>query len=128
MNASILIPLVNLLTIEELRLVINQNIDTSANELPKSIIKAIRNRFEPTYSTNCLELRGINGNKLVVVKLIRDVTNLDLKTAKELVDKVDFKKKSVSFTISPDYDLDTIMNQFIECGAIIEKVCLTEIK
>ena len=61
-------------------------------------------------------LTGIGGNKINVIKTVREVTSLGLKEAKDLVDGV---PKPVKEGISKE-EAETLKKKFTEAGATVE--------
>ncbi len=61
-------------------------------------------------------LTGIGDKKIQVIKVVRSVTNLGLKEAKEVVDNVPSKVKE---GVSKE-DADNIKKQLEEAGAVVE--------
>jgi len=61
-------------------------------------------------------LTGIGDKKIQVIKVVRSVTNLGLKEAKELVDNVPNKVKE---GISKE-DADSVKKQLEEAGAVVD--------
>ena len=61
-------------------------------------------------------LKEVGGNKINVIKAVREVTSLGLKEAKELVDGA---PKSIKEGVSKD-EAETIKKKFTEAGATVE--------
>ena len=61
-------------------------------------------------------LTDVGGNKINVIKAVREVTSLGLKEAKELVDGA---PKNVKEGVSKD-EAETIKKKFAEAGAVVE--------
>jgi len=61
-------------------------------------------------------LTGVGGNKINVIKTVREVTNLGLKEAKDLVDGV---PKPVKEGVSKE-EAETLKKKFTEAGATVE--------
>ena len=61
-------------------------------------------------------LTGIGGNKINVIKVVREVTSLGLKEAKDLVDSV---PKPIKEGVSKD-EAETLKKKFTEAGATVE--------
>ena len=61
-------------------------------------------------------LTGVGANKINVIKAVREVTNLGLKEAKDLVDGA---PKTVKEGVSKD-EAETIKKKFAEAGATVE--------
>ena len=61
-------------------------------------------------------LTGVGSNKINVIKAVREVTNLGLKEAKDLVDNV---PKTVKEAVSKD-EAETLKKKFTEAGATVE--------
>src|SRR5207245_11802319 len=61
-------------------------------------------------------LTDVGGNKINVIKAVREVTSLGLKEAKELVDGA---PKTVKEGVSKE-EVETIKKKFTEAGAVIE--------
>jgi large subunit ribosomal protein L7/L12 len=61
-------------------------------------------------------LTGIGDKKIQVIKVVRSVTNLGLKEAKELVDNVPSKVRE---GVSKE-DADNIKKQLEEAGAVVD--------
>ena len=61
-------------------------------------------------------LKGVGGNKINVIKAVREVTSLGLKEAKDLVDGA---PKSIKEGVSKD-EAETIRKKFTEAGATVE--------
>jgi large subunit ribosomal protein L7/L12 len=61
-------------------------------------------------------LKGVGANKINVIKVVREVTDLGLKEAKDLVDKA---PSSVKKGVSKE-EAETIKKKFVEVGAEIE--------
>lgn len=69
---------------------------------------------EPTEVT--ISLTSAGGSKIPVIKLIKEITGLGLKEAKELVDKV---PSVIKENIKPE-EADAIKAKLIEAGASVE--------
>lgn len=63
-----------------------------------------------------IELKEAGGNKIAVIKVVRDITGLGLKEAKELVDGA---PKVVKEGASKD-EAEEIKAKFVEAGAVVE--------
>ena len=61
-------------------------------------------------------LTEVGGNKINVIKVVREVTSLGLKEAKDLVDGA---PKSIKEGVSKD-EAETIKKKFTEAGAVVE--------
>ena len=61
-------------------------------------------------------LKDVGGNKINVIKAVREVTSLGLKEAKDLVDGA---PKSIKEGVSKD-EAETIKKKFAEAGATVE--------
>lgn len=61
-------------------------------------------------------LTGVGGNKINVIKVVREVTSLGLKEAKDLVDSV---PKPVKEGVSKD-EAESLKKKFAEAGATVE--------
>jgi large subunit ribosomal protein L7/L12 len=61
-------------------------------------------------------LTGVGGNKINVIKTVREVTNLGLKEAKDLVDSV---PKPVKEAV-PKEEAEALKKKFTEAGATVE--------
>ncbi len=61
-------------------------------------------------------LTAVGGNKINVIKVVREVTNLGLKEAKDLVDGA---PKTVKEGVSKD-DAEALKKKFTEAGATVE--------
>ena len=61
-------------------------------------------------------LTGIGGNKIAVIKVVRQLTSLGLKEAKDLVEAA---PKAVKEGVNKD-EAETIKKQFEEAGATVE--------
>ena len=61
-------------------------------------------------------LTGIGGNKINVIKTVREVTNLGLKEAKDLVDGV---PKPIKEGVSKE-EAETLKKKFTDAGATVE--------
>ena len=61
-------------------------------------------------------LTGAGANKINVIKVVREVTSLGLKEAKELVDGA---PKNIKEGVSKD-EAETIKKKFTEAGAVVE--------
>lgn len=61
-------------------------------------------------------LTAVGGNKINVIKVVREVTNLGLKEAKDLVDGA---PKSVKEGVSKD-EAEAVKKKFAEAGATVE--------
>ena len=61
-------------------------------------------------------LKEVGGNKINVIKAVREVTSLGLKEAKELVDGA---RKNIKEGVSKD-EAETIKKKFTEAGATVE--------
>jgi len=82
---------------------------TTALEKDEQVEEAEKTEFD-------IILTGVGDKKIQVIKVVRSVTNLGLKEAKELVDGVPNKvKESVS-----KEDAENIKKQLEEAGAIVD--------
>ena len=63
-----------------------------------------------------MTLTEVGGNKINVIKVVREVTSLGLKEAKDLVDGA---PKTVKEGVSKD-EAETIKKKFTEAGATVE--------
>ena len=61
-------------------------------------------------------LKAVGANKIAVIKIVREVTGLGLKEAKELVDNA---PKTIKEAVSKD-DAEAMKAKFTEAGAEIE--------
>ena len=61
-------------------------------------------------------LKAVSANKIAVIKIVREVTGLGLKEAKELVDNA---PKTIKEAVSKD-DAEAMKAKFAEAGAEIE--------
>ena len=61
-------------------------------------------------------LKEVGANKINVIKVVREVTSLGLKEAKDLVDGA---PKSIKEGVSKD-EAETIRKKFTEAGAVVE--------
>jgi large subunit ribosomal protein L7/L12 len=61
-------------------------------------------------------LKDVGANKIQVIKVVRDVTGLGLKEAKELVDGA---PKTVKENVAKD-EAESIKAKFVEAGAVVE--------
>ena len=61
-------------------------------------------------------LTGIGGNKINVIKTVREVTSLGLKEAKDLVDSV---PKPIKEGVTKE-EAETLKKKFTEAGAVVE--------
>src|SRR5712671_483728 len=61
-------------------------------------------------------LTGVGANKINVIKVVREVTSLGLKEAKDLVDNV---PKTVKEAVSKD-EAEALKKKFTEAGATVE--------
>ena len=61
-------------------------------------------------------LTGIGGNKINVIKTVREVTSLGLKEAKDLVDSI---PKPIKEGVSKE-EAETLKKKFTEAGAVVE--------
>ncbi len=61
-------------------------------------------------------LKSAGGNKIAVIKVVREITGLGLKEAKEVVDNA---PKAVKEGVSKD-DADAISKKLTEAGAEVE--------
>ena len=61
-------------------------------------------------------LKAVGANKIAVIKIVREVTGLGLKEAKELVDNA---PKTIKEAVSKD-DAEAMKAKFSEAGAEIE--------
>ena len=61
-------------------------------------------------------LTGVGGNKINVIKTVREVTNLGLKEAKDLVDGV---PKPIKEGVSKE-EAETLKKKFTDAGATVE--------
>ena len=61
-------------------------------------------------------LTGIGGNKINVIKTVREVTSLGLKEAKDLVDSV---PKPIKEGVTKE-EAETLKKKFSEAGAVVE--------
>jgi large subunit ribosomal protein L7/L12 len=61
-------------------------------------------------------LTGVGANKINVIKAVREVTNLGLKEAKDLVDGA---PKAIKEGVSKD-EAENIKKKFVEAGATVE--------
>ena len=61
-------------------------------------------------------LKEVGGNKIQVIKVVRDATGLGLKEAKDLVDGA---PKTVKEGVSKD-EAEELKNKFTEVGAVVE--------
>ena len=61
-------------------------------------------------------LKEVGGNKIQVIKVVRDATGLGLKEAKDLVDGA---PKTVKEGLSKE-DAEALKNKFSEVGAVVE--------
>lgn len=61
-------------------------------------------------------LTGVGSNKIAVIKAVREVTNLGLKEAKDLVDNA---PKPIKEDVSKE-EAETIKKKFTEAGATVE--------
>ena len=61
-------------------------------------------------------LKAVGANKIAVIKIVREVTGLGLKEAKELVDNA---PKTIKEAVSKD-DAEAMKAKFAEAGAEIE--------
>jgi large subunit ribosomal protein L7/L12 len=82
---------------------------TAALEKDEKVEEAEKTEFD-------VVLTGVGDKKIQVIKVVRSVTNLGLKEAKELVDGVPNKVKE---GVSKE-DAENIKNQLEEAGAIVD--------
>ena len=82
---------------------------TAALEKDEKVEEAEKTEFD-------VILTGVGDKKIQVIKVVRSVTNLGLKEAKELVDGVPSKVKE---GVSKE-DAENIKNQLEEVGAIVD--------
>ena len=82
---------------------------TAALEKDEKVEEAGKTEFD-------VVLTGVGDKKIQVIKVVRSVTNLGLKEAKELVDGVPNKVKE---GVSKE-DAENIKNQLEEAGAIVD--------
>jgi len=61
-------------------------------------------------------LTGIGGNKINVIKTVREVTSLGLKEAKDLVDSA---PKAIKEGVTKE-EAETLKKKFTEAGAVVE--------
>ncbi len=81
----------------------------TAGEQPQQAEEAEKTEFD-------VMLTGVGDKKIQVIKVVRAVTNLGLKEAKEVVDNVPSKvRESVS-----KEDAESIVKQLEEVGAVVE--------
>jgi len=81
----------------------------TAGEQPQQVEEAEKTEFD-------VMLTGVGDKKIQVIKVVRAVTNLGLKEAKEVVDNVPSKvRESVS-----KEDAESIVKQLEEVGAVVE--------
>jgi len=81
----------------------------AAGEQPQQAEEAEKTEFD-------VMLTGVGDKKIQVIKVVRAVTNLGLKEAKEVVDNVPSKvRESVS-----KEDAESIVKQLEEVGAVVE--------
>jgi large subunit ribosomal protein L7/L12 len=81
----------------------------AAGEQPQQAEEAEKTEFD-------IMLTGVGDKKIQVIKVVRAVTNLGLKEAKEVVDNVPSKVRE---GVSKE-DADSIKKQLEEVGAVVE--------
>jgi large subunit ribosomal protein L7/L12 len=81
----------------------------AAGEQPKQAEEAEKTEFD-------VMLTGVGDKKIQVIKVVRAVTNLGLKEAKEVVDNVPSKVRE---GVSKE-DAESIVKQLEEVGAVVE--------
>jgi len=81
----------------------------TAGEQPQQVEEAEKTEFD-------VMLTGVGDKKIQVIKVVRAVTNLGLKEAKEVVDNVPSKVRE---GVSKE-DAESIVKQLEEVGAVVE--------